>query len=252
MQRYFVPEYNWNNEIVTIRGEDARHIKVVMRFQQGDYIICNRLDGKAAICSITNLTKQTVHLQVVEWLNNNNELPVHVTIAQGLPKGNKMDYILQKGTELGASQFCFFQAERSIVKWDAKKSKQKIKRFEKIVKEASEQCHRNRIPVISEISSLEKLIEQCKVYDIMLFAYEEEVSSNQYHSFAKSLSNASTGDKMIIFIGPEGGFSQREVKTLKSNNVAPVRFGPRILRTETASLYALASISYQFEELGCK
>src|SRR5690625_1805170 len=236
MQRYFVPEYNWNNEIVTIRGEDARHIKVVMRFQQGDYIICNRLDGKAAICSITNLTKQTVHLQVVEWLNNNNELPVHVTIAQGLPKGNKMDYILQKGTEFGANQFCFFQADRSIVKWDVKKSKQKIKRFERIVKEASEQCHRNRLPVVSEPSVLEKLLEQSKVYDIMLFAYEEEVHSERYHSFAERLSKVSEGDKIIVFIGPEGGFSQKEVEILKLNGVLPVRLGPRILRTESASL----------------
>lgn len=251
MQRYFVPKTNWNNETVVITGEDVRHIKTVMRKQLGDLVICNRLDGEAAICSITKVSKDTVFLQVVEWLTDNNELPVHVTIAQGLPKGNKLEFILQKGTELGANQFCFFQAERSIAKWDFNKGKQKIKRFEKIVKEASEQCQRNQIPIVNEPSSLEKLLELCQGYDIMLFAYEEEVRNKQYHSFAKSLSNVSEGDKIIIFIGPEGGFSPEEAEFLKLNGVLPVRLGRRILRTESASLYALASISYQFEELGC-
>src|SRR5690625_20120 len=103
-----------------------------MRYEKGDHVICNQLEGKAAICSILSLSNDTVHLKVVEWLNNSNDLPVHVTIAQGLPKGNKIDFILQKGTEFGANQFCFFQADRSIVKWDVKKSKQKIKRFERV------------------------------------------------------------------------------------------------------------------------
>src|SRR5699024_9605406 len=97
--------------------------------------------------------------------------PVHVTIAQALPKGNKIDFILQKGTEFGANEFSFFHADRSIAKWDERKSKQKLTRFRKIAKEASEQSRRNKIPNINEPVSLIKLLEQKHEYDIMLFAY---------------------------------------------------------------------------------
>src|SRR5699024_3103171 len=107
-------------------------------------------------------------------LKEKTEIPVRITITQALPKGNKLDYMLQKATELGASHFTLFQAERSVVKWDEKRGQKKLARYETIVKEASEQSHRNQIPTITAYASLQEMINENKQASIKIFAYEEE------------------------------------------------------------------------------
>lgn len=251
MQRYFVPESNWQDDKLTITGDDAHHIIRVMRGNLGDELICNHPSGYAVLGEISHIDQQRVTVFILKILEEKVELPVHVTIAQGLPKGDKLEYVLQKGTELGASQFIPFSADRSVVKWDAKKSSKKMARFAKIVKEASEQSHRNLVPRITSIMNVDRLIEETKEYDMKIFAYEEEAKTNQFQSFASVIKKLDLNQRLVVCIGPEGGFSENEVTLLKENGFQSVRLGPRILRTETAPLYILASISYQFEELGC-
>lgn len=250
MQRYFILEAeNWSTDQVIITGDDVHHINRVMRSKVNDEIICNDATGKAAKCKIIEIDSQQVVVQIEEWLDKEVELPVAVTIAQGLPKGDKFDLILQKSTELGASEFIPVQSERSIVQWDSKKVTKKMQRFEKIVKEASEQSHRNTIPRIQMPMSLKQLITKSSEYDYRIFAFEDEARAETHHSFATVLKQMDRGKRILIFVGPEGGLSQNEAKILMKNQFQPVRLGPRILRTETAALYALASISYHFEEL---
>lgn len=251
LQRYFIPEGNWQGDKLTITGDDAHHIIRVMRGNTGDELICNHPSGHAILGEITTLDQQQVTVSIVEKLHETVELPIHVTIAQGLPKGDKLEYVLQKGTELGASGFIPFTADRSVVKWDEKKSSKKMTRFAKIVKEASEQSHRNLIPQVTPIMNLDGLIEATKEYDVKIFAYEEETKTNHFRSFASIVSKLKSNQRIVVCIGPEGGFSNNEVTLLKESGFQSVRLGPRILRTETAPLYVLASISYQFEELGC-
>ncbi|MBM7569616.1 16S rRNA (uracil(1498)-N(3))-methyltransferase [Aquibacillus albus] len=250
MQRYFIAADNWkaDNHIV-LSANDYHHITRVMRMTEGDKIICNHPYCQAAICVITNISNEQVIAAVEEWLNDSVEMPVNVTVAQGLPKGDKFDLVLQKGTELGASAFLPFEAKRSVVKWDSKKAKKKLERFNKIVKEASEQAHRNRIPSIEEVSPFQKLLEKSKAYDVKLVAYEEETRSEQYHSLGSILKEIDQNQSVLICIGPEGGFTLEEINALKEVGFYTVRLGPRILRTETAALYFLSSISYHFEEL---
>lgn len=252
MQRYFVPNQNWQEESVIISGDDAHHIQRVMRYNVQDEIICVHPNGQSAKSKITKIYTKEVKAKIIEWLEHDAELPVEVTIAQGLPKGNKLELILQKGTELGAARFCLFTADRSISKWNDKKSAKKLMRYRKIIKEASEQCHRNRMPVLEEPTSLEKLLQKSKNYDVTLFAYEEEAKTSNFSSFGNVLSEVEGTTTIFLCIGPEGGFSNDEVQLLKEHHFQPVRLGARILRTETASMYALASISYHFEELRCK
>ncbi|MFS0672858.1 16S rRNA (uracil(1498)-N(3))-methyltransferase [Ornithinibacillus sp. 179-J 7C1 HS] len=249
MQRYFIPESNWDHDTVTIDGDDAHHIIRVMRMKVEDKIICNPPKSKGAVCKIIQIATNYVMAKVEEWIENDSELPVSITIAQGLPKADKMDLVLQKGTELGASAFIPFIAERSVVKWDTKKEEKKLIRYAKIVKEASEQSHRNHLPEIKPAMNLKQLLEESATYDVLLIAYEEEAKTANYQSFASVVREFKRGEKIMICIGPEGGFSPHEVDTLKEHNFIPVRLGPRILRTETAALYALASISYHLEEL---
>ncbi len=251
LQRYFIPENNWDGKHVIITGEDAHHIVKVMRNTVGDLVICNHPSGKAGTAKITELNETEITLYIEEWLEESSELPVKATIVQGLPKGDKFELVLQKGTELGAYSFIPFQAERSVVKWDDKKAQKKLSRYQKIVKEASEQCHRNTIPHIKNRVTLPQLVEESKNYDVCVIAYEEEAKTDVHHSFSKQLSQLKPGESILICIGPEGGFSPAEIHTLKEHAFVPVRLGRRILRTETAALYALASISYHFEELEC-
>jgi len=254
LQRYFVPESGWQENQIIIINDDAHHINRVMRLKEGDQVICNHPDGYAVLCEITSSSPSEVHTKVLKQIKENIELPINVTIAQGLPKGDKIDYIVQKGTELGAASFIPFQAERSIVVWDDKKKKKKINRLNKIAKEASEQSHRSKIPYIYPVMSFWDLLKETNDADLKLFAYEEEAKTESHRSLGTMLEKANHGQyrQLFICIGPEGGFSQKEASLLKEHDFQSVRLGPRILRTETASLYALASISYHFEELGCK
>lgn len=252
MQRYFIPKEEWQEDQIVITGDHAHHILRVMRNAVGDEIICTHPNGKAAICKVTEITQDAVRVKVLSYLTNDAELPVQVTIAQAIPKGNKLELIFQKGTELGAHRFYLFQADRSVAKWDDKKASQRLKRYEKIIEEASRQCHRNIVPEAEGVFPLEEVLQQKNNFDHLLFAYEEEAKTEQFSSFGDSMKKIAPDDTVLLFIGPEGGFSPREVDMLKENNCIPVRLGKRILRTETAALYALASFSYHFEELRCK
>ncbi|HLR08254.1 MAG TPA: 16S rRNA (uracil(1498)-N(3))-methyltransferase [Bacillota bacterium] len=250
MQRYFVPDSNWMDHKVIITGDDAHHIARVMRLKKDDQIICNHPNGQAAICILQNVGPNEVHAIIYRWLERSAELPVQVTIAQGLPKSNKFEFVLQKGTELGADGFIPFRAARSVVVWDDKKTVKKMKRYEKILKEASEQSHRNKIPYIKAPMTIEELIDESVAYDIKLYAYEEEAKTSTFHSLSSVLQTLKNRERILVCIGPEGGFSPDEAKMLTDAGFHKVRLGPRILRTETASIYVLASISYHLEELG--
>lgn len=249
MQRYFISSSGWNETEVHISDGEAHHISKVMRNKPGDDIICNHPEGFAAICKIERITAEYVIASITEWLESSAELPVYISIVQGLPKGDKIELTLQKGTELGAAEFIPFAAERSIVSWDKKKKEKKQQRFSKIVKEASEQSHRNKIPDVQPVMSLEEAILHVQQYDAKLVAHADEAKRADFQSFAQSLKQVHHHEKVVICIGPEGGFSESEVALLNKHGFSFIRMGPRILRTETTALYALASISYHFEEL---
>lgn len=247
MQYYFVENNQWLQDTVWITGDDHHHIVNVMRKKVGDHVICSHPTGAQARCIITDIT-DGVKLRVVEMLESETELPVDVTIVQGLPKGDKLEWIVQKATELGARSFVPFSAIRSVVKWDNKKQAKKIQRLEKIIKEASEQSHRQHLPQILPVQSLQAVVELSKDYDHLFMAYEEtarELVSQKLHTHFKSLSK---GDRLLIVIGPEGGLDEREVAAFYDAGFTAVRLGPRILRTETAPLYLLSALSYHFEE----
>lgn len=250
MQRYFLTEDQFrNDDTIFITENDAHHIINVMRMEIGNRFIAQHPDQGSALAEITNFQDKIVDAKVIKWLEEDNELPIDVTIAQGLPKGSKIEWIVQKGTELGAKHFCLLEMDRSVAKWNVKSGPKKLARYEKIMKEASEQCHRNVIPTIEGAYSIKEMLEKRRPYDVILFAYEEEAKKETYHSFSKVIQSLEVKDRILLFIGPEGGFSEKEVELLEEYDAKPVRLGKRILRTETAALYALSSISYHFEEL---
>ncbi len=248
MQRYFVKEPAVNSCFI-IAGEDFHHIKKVMRMHVGDCIYCVDSHGHTALCKIAEITETQAAAEVVEWIEETTELPVRITIASGLPKGDKLEWIIQKGTELGACEFIPFNAARSVVKWDAKKADKKLERWQKIAKEAAEQSHRSLCPEVFSPIDFNHLLKLSEKYDYKLAAYEEESRSGEISRFSATLKKMNKGQSLLLVFGPEGGLTEPEVSQLKDNNFDICGLGPRILRTETAPLYTLAAVSYHFELL---
>ncbi|WP_270179338.1 16S rRNA (uracil(1498)-N(3))-methyltransferase [Alkalihalobacillus sp. CinArs1] len=247
MQRYFIRDATINDETIKIDGEDVKHIAKVMRMEAGDEIIVCSSSGQSAVCELTSVEQGQVLAKPVRWLDEDKQLPLCVTIVQGLPKGDKLELVIQKGTELGADQFVPFKAERSIVKWDKQKSDKKLQRLNKIAKEAAEQSHRTTIPAIDEPCTLSQLIALSESYDHKIIAFEEEAKAGESSKLAQTLQQANENDRFLVVFGPEGGLSDNEVRKLEESGFTSCGLGPRILRTETAALYVLAAISYHFE-----
>lgn len=245
MQRYFIEGKIPDNRITEITGDDAKHIAKVMRQGAGDELIAV-MEGKAFRATILS-AERDVELRLGSELQASAEMPKRVTIACGLPKGDKLDLITQKSTELGMHALLPFAAERSIVKWDAHKSDKKIARLQKIAKEAAEQSHRTLIPAIHNVHSFKQLLEAAASYDCVIVAYEEEAKIGNPVRFADILKTLYDKSSILIVFGPEGGISEKEVSGLKGAGALFTALGPRILRTETAPFYALSAMSYEFE-----
>ncbi|KQL20575.1 16S rRNA (uracil(1498)-N(3))-methyltransferase [Cytobacillus solani] len=246
MQRYFVNQ-SADETRFTIAGDDYHHIARVMRMKEGDQIICVTPLNKSAVCAIAEITDEQVITEVVQWISGTSELPIEVTIVSGLPKGDKLEWIIQKGTELGAFQFIPFISARSVVKWDEKKAEKKLERWQKIAKEAAEQSHRTILPKVKSPINIKSLIKISEDFDYKLIAFEEEAKQGEASVLSKILAEMEKGQTLLFVFGPEGGLTEQEVSSLREHGFCSCGLGPRILRTETAPLYALSAVSYHFE-----
>ncbi|HIT21366.1 MAG TPA: 16S rRNA (uracil(1498)-N(3))-methyltransferase [Candidatus Scybalousia intestinigallinarum] len=235
MQRYFVE--NIQGDKVILCHEDSYHIKRVMRMKLGEKIELVYQE-KAYLGQIESLDDQ-VQVKLVGELTSSNQQVRSITLAQALVKEQKMDYILQKATELGVTEIIPFCAERSIVKADKKDEKRKT-RWEKIVKEASEQSKRTSLVKIHPILSFEELC-QMDSYDVKIICSVSEKQKN----LKKLLSNTPNSATMLFVIGPEGGLSDQEEQTLIENGFQRVSLGDTVLRTETAGLFIMSAVRYQ-------
>lgn len=232
MQRYFK---DTNLDIFELSKDDSYHIIKVMRNKIGDNIEVV-IDKKLYICEIVEINN-LVTVKKIEEVKCDSELSCYVTIAQSLVKEQKMDLILQKSCELGVSEIIPINTTRSIVKIDKKETK-KLERWNKILKEASEQSKRVVIPKLDKIMNIKDLVELD--YDLKILCTVNELSVSLKNVLSKDLNNL----KILFVIGPEGGFTDNEEKLLIDNGFISTSFGSRVLRTETASLYALSIINY--------
>lgn len=243
MQRYFVnPENVFDNKVI-INNSDYHHITKVMRMKEGNKVIV--CDGnKSYECIISSITLNEVILDIEKVLNENKELPVRITIAQGIVRREKMEEVIDKITQLGASFYLPVNMERCNVKFNDEKLERKMERMNKIAKEASEQSHRTSLLEVLKPISFKEMIDISKNFDLCLYAYEV---LNKDQSL-KALLKEKKYNNILIVIGPEGGISEKEEVIMNDNNFIPVSLGPRILRTEVAPTYAMAAISYELEE----
>lgn len=252
MQRYFVSVEQFKDNTVEITGDDARHITKVMRGKVGDKIIVSDGLSREAIVELELLEQGLVTANVVEHLEMLQEAQVKVTIAQSLPKGDKMETVIQKCTEIGAVSFVPFLSARTIVQYDSKKEEKRLDRWRKICKEAAEQSHRNIVPTVEPPLSWSQLIKSFTQYDAVYFCYEKEHGlqlRDVVKPFVQSV-EAGSKPKVLLLVGPEGGFSEEECRKAEEAGAISVGLGRRILRCETAGMVALSCILYDFGEMG--
>lgn len=245
MQQYFV-DANPKSEFIEVTDKDTiKHMFQVMRLSVGDEIILVLQDG---IKRLARLEDRELHIfKVLEKLEDNVELPINVVIACGFPKGDKFSFIAQKSTELGAKEIWGFPAEYSIVKWDNKKLEKLQDKLEKVVQGAAEQSKRNFIPEIKLIGKKNKFIEELVNFDRVFIASEEAAKIGEKMLLVKNLEKMHGGERILFIFGPEGGISLSEIKKFEEAGGVCIGLGPRIMRAETAPLYALSAVSYALE-----
>jgi len=246
MQRYFIKDDQIKNGLATITGSDVHHMVNVMRVDVGDQVILCTDQKKSYVVEILSLTKTEVEVKVVNPKEEFVELPVFVTIAQGIIKSDKMDWVIQKGTECGASKFVPVRMKRSVAKVDPKKVSSKVERWQKIALEAARQSHRQVVPKVADVIDFTGLLKLKEQHDVCLFAYEA-FSGEDRQRLATTLRDGEDGARILILVGPEGGIDEIEVDALTKAGFMPIGLGPRILRTETAPIYVLSAISYALE-----
>ncbi len=256
MDRFFVePEHlNLDDRTLYIDGEDVKHISKVLRYGQGDEIEVCDSNGHEYICRIESIDKTRIDLSIVDEVDINRESRIRVSLYQGVPKSTKMEIILQKLTEAGVDEIVLVNTKRSVVNIKGDKADKKFDRWERIIYEAAKQCKRGMIPKLRGILSFKEALEDMGKNDINICPYEVEKSLGikealQTGQVKKILENKDEV-RVGIFIGPEGGFAEEENEMVKAAGIASVTMGPRIFRTETASIVATAITLYELGDIG--
>lgn len=251
MYHFFVNPSQICDTRVIITGDDVNHIKNVIRLKVGDEIsISNGEDDRDYRCQIEEITETQVVCKLRFIKEDGVELPAKVYLFQGLPKGDKMEIIIQKTVELGVYELIPVAMKRCVVKLDEKKAKSKIARWQGIAEAAAKQSKRAVIPQVKEVMTYRQALEYAKDMDVKLVPYEMENildSSSGMAGTKKLIESLHAGQRIAVFIGPEGGFEQDEIDAAISLGMNPVTLGKRILRTETAGMTIMAWMMYQLE-----
>ena len=247
MFQFFVSPAQINPETgqVFITGSDVNHICHVLRMRPGEQFYVN--DGSASgkyLCAFADADKDRVVCDILQKVSESSELPCEITLYQGLPKADKMELIIQKAVELGVSRIVPVSTKRSIVKLDDKKAGAKIGRWQGIAEAAAKQSKRDVIPEIGGVMTLREALAEAADFEVSMMPYENAEGM----AFTRNLlEQIKPGQRIAIFIGPEGGFDDSEVEAALERGTQPVTLGRRILRTETAGLAMLSMLVYVLE-----
>lgn len=246
MYQFFIERDQITPDGIVIWDEkDVNHIKNVLRMTAGEQIslLCQETE-KEYICHIASLSKDGIIAEIEDINGESRELPCEITLFQGLPKGDKMELIIQKAVELGASRVVPVAMKRSVMKLDEKKAAKKVARWNEIAVSAAKQSKRTRIPEVTDVMSYKKAMEEASGMDLLLLPYEDARGI----SHARNVLASAVGKERIgIIIGPEGGFSPDEVTLGEQCGAEIITLGKRILRTETAGMTTLSILMFNLE-----
>ncbi len=245
MPRFFVDRSQVQGEEIVIQGNDVNHIKNVLRMRPGDELSLSDGEGMDYFCKISSIERDEVRVNIENSWNSYVELPVKLYLFQGLPKGDKMELIIQKAVELGVYEIIPVRTKRAIVKLDDKKESKKIARWQQIAEGGAKQSGRGLIPEVKSVMNFAEALKYAASLDAALIPYEKAEGIEKTREIVRGLK----GKKSVaVFIGPEGGFDETEIEDAMNAGVCPVTLGRRILRTETAGLTMLSILMFEFEE----
>lgn len=243
MFNFFVNESQKQGNTFVITESDYNHIKNVLRMKKGDNLVVS-YNGKSDLCEIKSFKEQSVIVKIIEENFKNTELKTNIFLFQGLPKSDKMEFIIQKAVELGVDGVIPVEMKRSVVKLDDKKKNAKQTRWQTIAESAAKQSKRNIIPTVFDVLNFEEALEKANELDLFIVPYENE---NGMVETKKVLDELSSVSSVGILIGPEGGFDEKEIQLAKEYGGRIVSLGNRILRTETAAITAVSMCMLNIE-----
>jgi len=244
MRRFYVPKENVRKDRIMVDGREAHHILDVMRMQDGDQIVVFDGTGKEYVGFIKEADRKDKKMivEIVRTEKPPAESAPEVILAQAIPRKGRMDYIVEKATELGVSRMIPLVSERTIARpRDPAVCKRKVKRWKRIAIEASKQCGRVNVPAIDGITEYREIAGQIDLYDLTLLA----CLAGETVSIKESLAGFKSG-KILVFIGPEGDFTPEETEMADSGNCKFISLGKRTLRSDTAGLFVLSALGYEF------
>ena len=244
MYHFFVEEKQVNGENAYISGSDVNHIVNVLRMKIGEELLISVKGDWDYLCKIEEIENDRVNLKVLESMEQ-RELPIKLTLLQGIPKSDKLEMIIQKAIELGVSEIIPVKTNRVVVKIGEKKTQAKVNRWNAIAESAAKQSKRSIIPKVLKPQTIDNALEIVKDYGVKLLPYENADGIKKTKDILNSLDSK---NNIAVFIGPEGGFEEAEVKKSTDSGFEVITLGKRILRTETAGLALLSNIMIRLEE----
>lgn len=245
MYHFFAKKENIFENYILIDGDDVKHLRNVLRIRPGERIIMSSGENIDYYCVVSDIEEDRIIASIESVDKEGRELPVRIYLFQGLPKGDKMEFIIQKAVELGAHEIIPVAMKRSVVKLDSKKSESKVKRWNLIAESAAKQSKRSVLPLVNDVMTFKQAAEYAKKLDIVLMPYE---CADGMQSTKELINSIRPGQSVGIFIGPEGGFDGEELTAAHDNKFSIITLGKRILRTETAGMMLLSVLMYNLEE----
>ena len=245
MPRFFVSNAQIGGSTVTITGEDAHHISRALRMAAGEHITVADSTATVYDCVLREFLPDAVVADILSATPAATEPPCHITLFQALPKGDKLDTVIQKAVECGVSHIVPFESERCVVRVKAEAEEKKGQRRNRIATEAAKQCGRGVLPTVSNSVDFGAMLDMAAAADLVLFCFEGEDTRPISRVLAEQA--PCKGARIALIIGSEGGFSAAEAEAARARGFFMVGLGPRILRTETAPIFALGCIAAEVE-----
>lgn len=244
MQHFFVMPDQVGDNIIYIEGSDVNHMRNVLRMRPGEELSVSDGNNGQYVCRVEDYEEERAVLKIMEKRQADTELPSRIYLFQGLPKQEKMEFIIQKCVELGVYAVVPTVMKRCVVRLDEKKADKKVERWNKISESASKQAGRSRIPEVLPVMSFEEALDMASELDICLLPYELASGMKETKEVIEAVK---PGQSIGIFIGPEGGFAKEEAELAISSGAKEITLGKRILRTETAGLAIVSVLMFHLE-----
>lgn len=247
MRRFFAAPESVQGDTIVFDAETARHMGKVLRLSLGEQVTVATGDGTAYLVELESFSKDAVTGRIVERMENLQETAIEVVLYQGMPKGDKLELIIQKCTELGVSAVVPVESSRSVVHLDSGKAAKKLERWQKIAQEASQQSKRVQVPTVGPYYNWKQFLQHLSQQDGLTIVFWEDEQTQSLKSLLRSQTEKPT--RINLVVGPEGGLSEEEVAQLRALGAVSASLGKRILRTETAGMAGISMIMYEFDEL---